>query len=296
MKNASGAIRFSLCAIKLLLFACAFSCLVAMNGAYAQNHATADISGVCCQGEVHIDGGQNFGPLSATDQYNSDNDTSLGSFRSDFLVTGNASVNADQGHNVINLRTQVTAQRRADTSSAVLTAETFWVDHITLSNPQNLIFPADGFIGFFGTVSGNLSGQSSVSYQIQVASGPDYSDFVEFSANTPGSYTTDLDPGTFSAGAHISTVMTYGLDLTLHLTVSAADTPSGSADFGSTGKFLGFTVVDANGNPVPNADELVFTGDSGFIYPVVQPVPEPAAALLLIFGAGLLALRYPKKA
>src|ERR1700737_2287939 len=184
MKNRSALLRFSLSAIKLLLFAFAFSCLTPRNNAYAQNHATADISGVCCGGEVHINGGQNFGSLSATVQYNSDNDQSLASFRSEFLVTGNASVAADQGHNVINLRTQVTAQRRTDTSSAYLTSETFWVDHITLSNPQNLVIPANGFIGFFGTVTGNLSGQSSAFYQIQVGSGPE-SDYVSFSASTP---------------------------------------------------------------------------------------------------------------
>jgi hypothetical protein len=284
MQNDFAARSFFRHALTMLI--CAFCCLFSGNKAYAQNHATADISGVCCQGEVHIDGGQDFGPLSASIQYNSDDDVSLGSFRNDFQVTGNASVTADQGHNVIDLKTQATAQRRADQSSATLSAETLWVDHITLANPQNLIFPADGFIGFIATISGSLSGESSVSFQIQVASGPEF-DFVSFDRNTPGTYMTDLDPGQFSAGAHISTVMANGLDLTLHLTVGASDTPSGSADFGSTAKFIGFTVVDANGNPLPDSDKLIFIGDSGFIYPVVEPVPEPrilAFLVLTLFG------------
>jgi hypothetical protein len=224
------------------------------------------------------------GPLSASVHYDSTTDPHWnGSTNS---IVGDASVNADISLKEISLKVKASASGViGDPSSGGGNAT--WMDHITLSNPQGILIPNGAHVFYEVSLgSGTLSGTSSASFNTQGTSNGN-TVFTQFQENTPGTYGPYAP---FASGPlFLSEVMTFGMDFQMSLAVSAA-VPTGAGDFSHTATFVAFVVGDANGNPVSGLDTLVFTGDSGFVYPV-QAVPEPSAALLLVIGTALLAWR-----
>ena len=267
--------------MRLMLAIAAIGLLFPVSQLSAVDHAfaTAGASGENLPSSI-----SNSGPLSASVHYDSTTDPHWnGSSNS---IVGDASVNADILLQQIELKAKASASGViGDPSSGGANAT--WRDHITLSNPQGILIPNGAHVYYLVDVgSGTLSGTSSVSFSSQGTTNGD-TVFTQFQEDTPGSYGpyAPLPSGSLS----LSEVMSFGVDFQMSLAVSAA-VPTGAGDFSHTATFVAFVVGDANGNPVSGLDTLVFTGDSGFVYPV-QAVPEPSTALLLVIGTALLAWR-----
>jgi len=92
-----------------------------------------------------------------------------------------------------------------------------------------------------------------------------------------------------SVGVFLSTQVVFNLNPASWWPASLPEgiSASASSDFGATAKFLGISIVDANGNPV---NDVTITDANGFTVPLVAPVPVPEPSTFVAAGVGLLCL------